>query len=137
MGIFNINDKLTRYKINWNIYKEWMTTDYPKKFKLQTWREKKYRKTTNKMGRWFLGGRNRPRGLRLIVYDEKYSLLSSAMNLGLFRPRLRLHREAFWVLLVFKTSLCFESWCFPYSICDLASYFCISEICFRVISILS
>ena len=36
-------------------------------FKLQIWREKKYRKTTNKMGRWFLGGRNRPRGLSLIV----------------------------------------------------------------------
>ena len=35
LGIFNINDKLTQYKINWrNIYKEWMTTDYPKK-KLQ------------------------------------------------------------------------------------------------------
>ena len=32
LGIFNINDKLTQYKINWrNIYKEWMTTDYPKK----------------------------------------------------------------------------------------------------------
>ena len=26
-----INDKLTRYKINWReIYKEWMTTDYQK-----------------------------------------------------------------------------------------------------------
>jgi hypothetical protein len=34
LGIFNINDKLTQYKINWrgNIYKEWMITDYPKKF---------------------------------------------------------------------------------------------------------
>ena len=32
LGIFNINDKLTQYKINLNIYKEWMTTDYPKKF---------------------------------------------------------------------------------------------------------
>ena len=33
LGIFNINDKLTQYKINWSehIYKEWMTTDYPKK----------------------------------------------------------------------------------------------------------
>ena len=32
LGIFNINDKLTQYKINWgNIYKAWMTTKYPKK----------------------------------------------------------------------------------------------------------
>ena len=32
LGIFNINDKLMQYKINlWNIYKEWRTTDYPKK----------------------------------------------------------------------------------------------------------
>ena len=46
-----------------------MTTDYPKKFKLQTWREKKYRKTTNEMGRWFPGARNRPRSLSLIVDD--------------------------------------------------------------------
>ena len=30
--IFNINEKLTQNKINWrNIYKEWMTTEYPKK----------------------------------------------------------------------------------------------------------
>ena len=32
LGIFSINDKLTQYKTNWrNIYKEWMTTDFPKK----------------------------------------------------------------------------------------------------------
>ena len=42
-----------------------------KKFKLQTWREKKYRKTTNEMGRWFPGGRNKPRGLSLIVDDDE------------------------------------------------------------------
>ena len=32
LGIFNINEKITQYKINWreDIYKEWMTTDYPK-----------------------------------------------------------------------------------------------------------
>ena len=33
MGIFNINDKLTQYKINWRehiLYKEWVTTDYTK-----------------------------------------------------------------------------------------------------------
>ena len=29
LGIFNINDKLTQYKINWREQK-WMTTDYPK-----------------------------------------------------------------------------------------------------------
>ena len=40
-----------------------------KKIKLQTWREKKYRKTTNEMG-WFPGGRNRSGGLSLIVYDD-------------------------------------------------------------------
>jgi hypothetical protein len=27
--------------------------------------------TTNEMGRWFLGGRNRPRGLNLIVGDDE------------------------------------------------------------------
>jgi hypothetical protein len=38
MGTFIINDKLTQYAINWREhigYKEWMTTDYPKKCKLQ------------------------------------------------------------------------------------------------------
>ena len=34
--------------------------------------ETKYRKATNEMGRWFPGGRNRPRGLRLIVYDDLF-----------------------------------------------------------------
>ena len=47
-----------------------MTTDYPKKFKLQPWREKKYRKTTNEMEKWFPGGRNRPRDLSLTVADD-------------------------------------------------------------------
>ena len=52
LDILNFNDKLTKYKINGgDIYKEWMKTDYPKKFKLQTWREKKYRKNSNEMGR--------------------------------------------------------------------------------------
>ena len=41
-----------------------------KKIKLQTWKEKKYRKTTNEIGRWFPGGRNSPRGLSLIVDDD-------------------------------------------------------------------
>ena len=37
LGIFSINDNLTQYKIiGGNIYKEWMTKDYPKQFKLQT-----------------------------------------------------------------------------------------------------
>ena len=32
LGIFNINDKLTQYKINWKEHmQEWMATDYPKK----------------------------------------------------------------------------------------------------------
>ena len=42
----------------------------PKKIKLQTWSEKKYRKITNEMGRWFPGGRNRPRGLSLTDDDD-------------------------------------------------------------------
>ena len=33
--------------------------------------EKKYRKTKNEMERSFSGGRNRPRGLSLIVDNEK------------------------------------------------------------------
>ena len=41
-----------------------------KYFKLQTWREKKYRKITNEMGRWFPGGRNRTKSLSLIVDDD-------------------------------------------------------------------
>ena len=34
LGIFNINDKLTQYKINWreHIKTEWMTIEYPRKF---------------------------------------------------------------------------------------------------------
>ena len=43
----------------------------PKKIKLWTWREKKYRKTTNETGGLFPGGRNRPKGLSLIVDDDK------------------------------------------------------------------
>ena len=31
LDIFNTNDKLTQYKINWRKHKEWMTTDYSKK----------------------------------------------------------------------------------------------------------
>ena len=71
-GIFNNNDKLTQYKINWREYIQRMDDNRlpkKKKIKLHTRREKKYRKTTNEMGRWFPGGRNRPRGLSLIVYD--------------------------------------------------------------------
>ena len=47
-----------------------MKTDYPKKIKLQTWREKKYMKTTNEMGSWFPGGRNMTKSLSLIVVDD-------------------------------------------------------------------
>ena len=53
-----------QYKINWREH-------IRRKIKLQTWREKIYKNTTNEMGRWFPGGGNRPRGLRLIV-DEDY-----------------------------------------------------------------
>ena len=36
-GIFNINDKLTQYKINWREHIQRMD-DNPKHFKFQTWR---------------------------------------------------------------------------------------------------
>ena len=56
LGIFNINDKLTQYKINSREHiQRIMVIDYPKKTKfillVQTSREKKYRKFTNEMGR--------------------------------------------------------------------------------------
>ena len=52
LGIFNINDELTQYKINWREHIQRSTTDYPKKkIKLQTRRNKKCRNTTNEMGR--------------------------------------------------------------------------------------
>jgi hypothetical protein len=36
LDIFNINDKLTPYKINWrNLYKEWMPTEYQKNTNLK------------------------------------------------------------------------------------------------------
>ena len=68
LGIFNINDKLMQYKIREDIQRM-DNNRLPKKFKLQTWRENKYRKTTNGMGRWFPGGRNSPRGRTLM--DDK------------------------------------------------------------------
>ena len=69
LDVFNINDKLTQNTINWKEHIQRMDDNrLPQKIKLQTWREKKYRKTTNEMGR-FSGGRNRPKGLSLIV-DE-------------------------------------------------------------------
>ena len=72
LGIFNIINKLTQYKINWREHIQRMDENrLPKKInKLQTWREKKYRKTTNEMGRRFPGGRNRSRGLSLIDDDD-------------------------------------------------------------------
>ena len=79
LGIFNINDKLTQYEMNWRGHIQRMDNRLPKKkIKLQTWRKKKYRKTKNEMGRWFPGGRNRPRGLRLIVDDDDNFLKSSS-----------------------------------------------------------
>ena len=69
MGIFNINDKLTQYKINCREHIQRIDDNrLPKKFKLQTWREKKDRKATNEMGRWFQGGRNSPRGYVVKIY---------------------------------------------------------------------
>ena len=67
LGIFNINDKLTQYKINWREHIEKIDDNRLLK---ETWREKKYRKTTNEKGRWFPGGRNRPRGLSNIVDND-------------------------------------------------------------------
>jgi len=59
-----------------------MPTDYPKNFKLQTRRQKKYRKTTSEMGRLFPGGRNRPRGLSLIVDDDIEKLFRGMLVFG-------------------------------------------------------
>ena len=68
LGIFNIN--AIRNKLEGTYTKNRWQQTTQKKFKLQTWREKKYRKTTNEIGRWLLGGRNRPRGLSLLVDDD-------------------------------------------------------------------
>ena len=53
LSIFNINDKLTQYKINWREHIQRMNDNRlpKKKLKFQIGREKKYRKTTNEMGR--------------------------------------------------------------------------------------
>ena len=53
MGIFNINDKLTQYKINRREHTQRMDDNrYPKTFKIANPKgENKYRKTTNEMGR--------------------------------------------------------------------------------------
>ena len=51
LGIFNINDKLAQYKINWREHVQRMDN-------------------TNEMGRLFPGGRNKPSGLSLIVDDD-------------------------------------------------------------------
>ena len=52
LGIFNINDKLTQFKINWREHIQRMDdSKLPKKFKLQTRRDKIYRKTIKEMGR--------------------------------------------------------------------------------------
>ena len=70
-NIVNINNKLKQYKINWRQHIQRMDDNrLPKKIKLQTWRENKHRKTINEVGRWFPGGSNRSRGLRLIVHHD-------------------------------------------------------------------
>jgi hypothetical protein len=48
LGIFNIEVKLTQYKINW---REHIQSNAQENFKSQTSREKKFRKPTNEMGR--------------------------------------------------------------------------------------
>ena len=52
LGIFNINDKLTQYEINWreHIQKNGWQQTTQTNFKLQR-KKKKYRMTTNEMGR--------------------------------------------------------------------------------------
>ena len=56
LGIFNINDKLTQYKINWREHIQRMDDNrLPKTFKLLTWSEKKYRKTTKQDGQIISG----------------------------------------------------------------------------------
>ena len=81
LGIFNIKDKLTQYKINWRDHIQWMNDNkLRKKFKLQTWREKKYKKTTNEIGRRFQGGRNSPRGLSVIVDDDDDLILRNCFT---------------------------------------------------------
>ena len=62
LGIVNINDKLTQYKINWRQHTQRMNDNrLPKKIKLKTRREKKYRKTTNEM---ISGSKAQVNGLR-------------------------------------------------------------------------
>ena len=56
-----------QYKINLGEHIQKMGDNrLKKKIKLQTWREKKYRKTANETGRSFPGGRNRPSSRSLI-----------------------------------------------------------------------
>ena len=52
LGIFNINEKLTRYKINWREHTQRMDDNRLPKKTLNYTPEgrKKYRKTTNEMG---------------------------------------------------------------------------------------
>ena len=71
LGIFNTNDKVTQYKINWReTYKEWMATDCSTNFNYKTEGRKNIGRPQRRSGRWFLEGRNRPRGLSLLVDDD-------------------------------------------------------------------
>ena len=51
LGIFNINDKSTQYKINWREHIQIMDNRLLKKKNTNLKGEKKYRKTPNEMGK--------------------------------------------------------------------------------------
>ena len=52
LGTFIINEKFTQYKINWREQIQRIDDNrLPKKIKSQIWRKKKYRNTTNEMGK--------------------------------------------------------------------------------------
>ena len=70
--IFNINDKLTQYKINWRKHIQRMDDNRlpQKNLNYKPEGRRNIGNTSNEMGRWFPGGRNRPRGLSFIVNDN-------------------------------------------------------------------
>ena len=61
-------NKRNTKQIGGNIYKEWMPIEYPKKINYKPEGRKNIRRPLT--GRWFPGGRNRPRVLNLIVDDD-------------------------------------------------------------------
>ena len=71
LGIFNINGKLTQYKINWRVHIQRMDENrLPKK---NNYKPEGRRNIGRRLGDDFReGGRNRPRGLSLIVDDDGF-----------------------------------------------------------------